>query len=327
MTKQKIIIDCDPGIDDTLALLYALKHPNLEVVAITIVAGNCPTDLGVKNTFTSLELLDRLDVPVYQGAATPLTRDYVSAQDTHGMDGLGENNFQLKHTPHVQEKSAEQFLADYFKAPKDTSIIALGPLTNIAKALELNPELGENCHRFVSMGGNFKSHGNCSPVAEYNYWCDPHAAQITFERLGRKVEMVGLDVTRHIVLTPNHLEYMSRINAEMTAFITKITRFYFDFHWEYEHIIGCVINDPLALAYFVNSEVCSGFDAYTDVVTDGIAIGQTVVDQYDFYHKPKNSTILTQVNPSLFWEDFLTVLLDAQKDIIQDDLKNLKLES
>ena len=139
--------------------------------------------------------------------------------------------------------------------------------------------------------------------------------------------MVGLDTTRHIVLTPNHLEYMSRINAEMTAFITKITRFYFDFHWEYEHIIGCVINDPLALAYFVNSEVCSGFEAYTDVVTDGIAIGQTVVDQYDFYHKPKNSTILTQVNPSLFWEDFLTVLLDAQKDIIQDDLKNLKLES
>ena len=86
MARQKIIIDCDPGIDDTLALLYALKHPQLEVVAITIVAGNCPTDLGVKNTFTTLELLNRLDVPVYQGANAPIKRDYVSAQDTHGME-------------------------------------------------------------------------------------------------------------------------------------------------------------------------------------------------------------------------------------------------
>ncbi len=325
--KQKIIIDCDPGIDDTLALLYALKHPKLEVVAITIVAGNCPTELGVKNAFKTLELLNHLDIPVYQGASQPLKRDYISAQDTHGMDGLGENYFQLKATYPVQEESAEVFLANYFKEACETSIIALGPLTNIAKALKINPSLGKHCRRFVSMGGNFKSHGNCSPVAEYNYWCDPHAAQLVFEQLSRKIEMVGLDVTRHIVLTPNHLEYMKRINAEMTDFVTKITRFYFDFHWEYEHIIGCVINDPLALAYFVNGDVCSGFNAYTDVVTDGIAIGQTVVDQYDFYHKPANSTILTHVNPSLFWEDFLTVLLDAQKDVIQHDLKMLSLES
>lgn len=325
MTK-KIIIDCDPGIDDTLALLYALKHPDLEVVAITIVAGNCPTELGVKNAFTSLELLNRLDIPIYKGADAPLKRDYVSAQETHGIDGLGENDFELKHTPCVQPESAEQFLADYFKTAQDTSIIALGPLTNIAKALKINPNLGKHCHRFVSMGGNFKSHGNCSPVAEYNYWCDPHAAQIVFEQLGCHIEMVGLDVTRHIVLRPNHLEYMKHINAEMTELITKITRFYFDFHWEYEHIIGCVINDPLALAHFINGDICSGFDAYTDVVTDGIASGQTIVDQYDFYHKPKNSTILTHVKPSLFWEDFLTVLLDAQKHVIQNDLNILSLE-
>ena len=143
MTRQKIIIDCDPGIDDTLALLYALKHPQLEVVAITIVAGNCPTDLGVKNTFTTLELLNRLDVPVYQGASAPIKRDYVSAQDTHGMDGLGETYFQLKGNHQAQEQSAESFLADYFKEPQNTSIIALGPLTNIAKALEINPNLGK----------------------------------------------------------------------------------------------------------------------------------------------------------------------------------------
>lgn len=321
MIKQKIIIDCDPGIDDTLALLYALKHPKLEVIAITIVAGNSPLELGVKNAFTVLEQLDRLDVPVYQGCRSPLKRDFISAQDTHGMDGLGENYFHLKEDYLTQEESAEEFLAHYFKEKSETSVIALGPLTNIARAIECNPNFGKNCSRFVSMGGSYKSHGNCSPVAEYNYWCDPHAAQLVFKKLGQKIEMVGLDVTRNIVLTPNHLEYMSRINAQMTEFITKITRFYFDFHWQYEHIIGCVINDPLAVAYFINAYICEGFDSYTEVVTDGIAMGQTIVDSFDFYHKESNSTILTTVNTNLFWIDFLTVILDAPKNIISNDLK------
>lgn len=325
MNKRDIIIDCDPGIDDTLALIYALKHPQLNVIAITIVAGNSPIDLGIKNAFTTLELLNRLDIPVYAGASKPLQREFVSAQDTHGMDGLGENNFNLKHEYTIQDIPAEEFLATHFQQKRHTSIIALGPLTNIAKAIQLNPQLGKHCERFVSMGGSFKSHGNCSPVAEYNYWCDPHAAQVVFEKLGSCIEMVGLDVTRQIVLTPNHLEYMNRMNDEMTNFISKITRFYFDFHWQYEHIIGCVINDPLAISYFIDNHICSGFDTYTNVVTEGIALGQTVIDQYNFYHKPANSYILTKVDTSLFWIDFLTTILDAQKDAISDDIKSLQL--
>lgn len=325
MNKRDIIIDCDPGIDDTLALIYALKHPQLNVIAITIVAGNSPIDLGIKNAFTTLELLNRLDIPVYAGASKPLQREFVSAQDTHGMDGLGENNFNLKYEYTIQDIPAEEFLATHFQQKRHTSIIALGPLTNIAKAIQLNPQLGKHCERFVSMGGSFKSHGNCSPVAEYNYWCDPHAAQVVFEKLGSCIEMVGLDVTRQIVLTPNHLEYMNRMNDEMTNFISKITRFYFDFHWQYEHIIGCVINDPLAISYFIDNHICSGFDTYTNVVTEGIALGQTVIDQYNFYHKPANSYILTKVDTSLFWIDFLTTILDAQKDAISDDIKSLQL--
>ena len=106
------------------------------------------------------------------------------------------------------------------------------------------------------MGGSFKSHGNCSPVAEYNYWCDPDGASLVYETLhqnGQKIHMVGLDVTRKIVLTPNLLEYMCRLNKETGEFVKKITKFYFDFHWEWEHIIGCVINDPLAVAYFIRN--------------------------------------------------------------------------
>ena len=105
-------------------------------------------------------------------------------------------------------------MADYFKEKTNTSVIALGPLTNIAFALKVNPNIGKHMDRFVSMGGTYKSHGNCSPVAEYNYWCDPEAASYVFENLKQTIEMVGLDVTREIVLTPTILEYCCQMNPE-----------------------------------------------------------------------------------------------------------------
>lgn len=323
--KRKIIIDCDPGIDDSLALLYAIQHPELEVLALTIVAGNVPVQLGVENAFKVLERLDRLDIPVYAGAEQPLVRDFVSAQDTHGMDGLGESGLARRTETAAQAQSASDFLADYFKNPQDTSIIALGPLTNIALALEKNPQLGQHCQRFVTMGGSYKSQGNCSPVAEYNYWCDPHAAQQVYARLQRKIEMVGLDVTRSIDLTPNLLEYMHFLNPQVADFVRRITRFYWDFHWEYEHIIGCVINDPLAIAHFLHPDLCQGFDSYVDVATEGIAIGQTLVDAYDFYRKPANAHILTEVDSRRFFRDFLAVLLEQPAEQIAADLEQLQL--
>ena len=323
--KRKVIIDCDPGIDDSLALLYALQHPDLEVVALTIVAGNVPVELGLENAFKILERLNRLDIPVYAGADKPLVRDFVSAQDTHGMDGLGESGITRSSSTQSQPQAAYDFLANYFQKNNDTSIIALGPLTNIALALRKNPNLGQHLNRFVSMGGSYKSHGNCSPVAEYNYWCDPHAAQETYGGLGKKIEMVGLDVTRKIVLTPNLLEYMRFINPDVADFIGKITRFYWDFHWEYEHIIGCVINDPLAVAHFLYENLCQGFDSFVDITTEGIAMGQTLVDAYHFYGKQANAKVLTQVNTHLFFQDFLSVILNSSKEIICQDLETLNL--
>lgn len=120
-------------------------------------------------------------------------------------------------------------------------------MTNLARLIQKDKEAFSCIEEIVSMGGSFKSHGNCSPVAEYNYWCDPDGASLVYETLhqnGQKIHMVGLDVTRKIVLTPDLLEYMCRLNKETGKFVKKITKFYFDFHWEWEHIIGCVINDP-----------------------------------------------------------------------------------
>lgn len=303
--KRKIIIDCDPGIDDTLALMLALSSPELEVIGITIVCGNVPTDIGAENALKVLKFMNRMDIPVYYGEELPLKREYVSAQDTHGMDGLGESNYPAVTEAEVK-KDAVNYLIHTLQTQKDVSIIAIGPLTNIAKALQKKEEVFENLDELISMGGSYKSHGNCSPVAEYNYWCDPDAAKYVYENLPKKIHMVGLDVTRKIVLTPNILEYMQILDKEKGEFIKRITGFYYDFHWKYERVIGCVINDPLAVAYFINRELCQGFDSYTTVETEGICIGQSIADAMDFWKKEPNSHVLTEVDPREFMTMFLT---------------------
>ena len=185
-------------------------------------------------------------------------------------------------------------------------------MTNLARLIQKDKEAFSCIEEIVSMGGSFKSHGNCSPVAEYNYWCDPDGASLVYETLhqnGQKIHMVGLDVTRKIVLTPDLLEYMCRLNKETGEFVKKITKFYFDFHWEWEHIIGCVINDPLAVAYFTDRDMCTGFDSFTAVETEGISIGQTVVDSMNFWKKEPNSHILTETDGKQFMKLFLSRIL------------------
>ena len=175
------------------------------------------------------------------------------------------------------------------------------------------------------MGGTFKSHGNCSPVAEFNYWCDPDAAAWVFEKLGTKIEMVGLDVTREIVFTPTILNYCQRLNPKMGNYLAEITQFYFDFHWKYERILGCVINDPLAVAYFIDPTLCQGFSSYGQIVPDGIAMGQSMIDQYHFQQQPANCHVLTTVDSQQFFVKFLSILLNVQIDEIERDFKNLRM--
>ena len=323
---HEVIIDCDPGIDDCLALLYALKSPQLQVKAICVVCGNVPTKIGVRNVFHCLAKCNRLDILVYVGADQPLVVDFTSAQDTHGMDGLGESQLasDVVDMP-IQSETAPAFYARIFAQPTQLSVIALGPLTNIALALELNPSIGSNMQRFVSMGGAYLSHGNCSPVAEYNYWCDPHAARAVYQNLNQTIEMVGLDVTREIVFTPNLLSYCQYVQPEMGTYLARLVQFYFDFHWQQEHILGCVINDPLAVAYFIQPQLCEGFTTFVDVETQGIARGQTLVDRHHFWQKKANAKVLTKVLPDQFFIQFLSVLLDAPASVIAEDLKLWKI--
>ena len=316
--KRKVIIDCDPGIDDSLALLLALNSPELDVLGITIVSGNVPANQGAKNALKVLKLLKREDIKVYIGESTPLVRELVTAEDTHGEDGLGETNYEEADVE--INYNGIDFILDSAKEG-DVSIIALGPLTNLAKALEKNPNSFNMINEIVSMGGAFRSHGNCSQVAEFNYWVDPHSVKNVFDKSKVPFSMVGLDVTREIVLTPNLIEVINQFGGEIGKFIVDITRFYVDFHWKQERTLGCVINDPLAVAYFIDRSICEGFTSYLDIVVDGIAMGQTLVDVGEFYRKEHNGLVLTKVDSKKFMEMFLYRLFPTNKKDIDLVLK------
>lgn len=307
--RKHVIIDCDPGIDDSLAIMLALSCEEINVVGITIVCGNAPVQMGFENVKKILKQMNRLDIPIYIGKDKPIKKEFINALDTHGKDGLGES-FLPKVNGYEQKMSAKEFMANTLNK-MTCSIIAIGPLTNVAELIAYDQAAFHKIDMLISMGGCYQSHGNCSPVAEYNYWEDPEAAKIVYEQMGlinKQIHMVGLDVTRKIVLTPNLLCYMERLDPVLGNFIRQITKFYFDFHWKQEHLIGCVINDPLAIAYFLVPSLCEGFQAYTAIETDGITRGESVVDAYHFYQKRANAYILTEVDVKGFFYLFFTKL-------------------
>lgn len=323
MDKRKVIIDCDPGIDDALAIILALKSKEIEVVGITTVSGNVESLQGAKNALKVLKLLGRLDIPVYLGEGKPVKRELVTAQDTHGEDGLGETFLEEVSSEYIRENGVD-FILNTLKNQENVSIIALGPLTNLCRAIEKDSETFHRVKEIVSMGGAYKSHGNCSPVAEFNYWVDPHGAREFLKKFNGEFTMVGLDVTREIVLTPNLREMIHQFKDEIGDFIYDITRFYVDFHWEQERTLGCVINDPLAVEYFINRELCEGFKAYVDIACEDISMGQSVVDVADFYKKRKNVFVLDKVNSKEFMVSFLNKIFPSHKEDIKNVLNNPK---
>ena len=323
MDKRKVIIDCDPGIDDALAIILALKSKEIEVIGITTVSGNVESLQGAKNALKVLKLLGRLDIPVYLGESKPIKRELVTAQDTHGEDGLGETFLEEVSSEYIRENGVD-FILNTLKNQENVSIIALGPLTNLCRAIEKDSETFHRVKEIVSMGGAYKSHGNCSPVAEFNYWVDPHGAREFLKKFNGEFTMVGLDVTREIVLTPNLREMIHQFKDEIGDFIYDITRFYVDFHWEQERTLGCVINDPLAVEYFINRELCEGFKAYVDIACEDISMGQSVVDVADFYKKRKNVFVLDKVNSKEFMVSFLNKIFPIHKEDIKNVLNNPK---
>ncbi|MBZ5961770.1 nucleoside hydrolase [Leuconostoc gasicomitatum] len=323
MRKQKVIIDADPGIDDSLALLVALRSPKLDVIGISIVEGNVPTIIGVQNALKVLREANRLDIPVFAGAEVPLKHEYVSAQDTHGEDGLGESHLERVTDAEPSQRDAQAGYAKLLSENEDVWFLALGPLTNVAIALQQQPGIWQQVSRLIVMGGADQTNGNTSPVAEYNFWVDPDAADYVFQNSPLNIELVPLDVTRKLEFTPNMLQMMQYLDAEKSKFVAQIMPFYFDFHWQQEHVLGAVINDPLVIIYALHPELVRSVNKYVTVVTDGIALGQSIVDRENFWQKKPNATILQAVDAKAVMSHIISGLLIRDAADIEKELDNI----
>ena len=314
---RKVIIDCDPGIDDSIALMLALASPELEILGITTISGNIEVNACTENAFQTLQLMGRADIPVYKGAAVPLKREFHDATDTHGEDGLGETRLPKTGLVAKEMKACDYMLEIIKKYPGEITLIALGPLTNVALAIRKDIETMKQVKEFIVMGGADQFHGNCSPVTEFNFWVDPEAAAEVFDSGFAKAKMVGLDVTHDIIFSPNLREVVNQIGGRKGKYIHDITRFYVDFHWVQERTLGCVINDPLVIAMLLDDNLITFDDAYVEIETEGIADGQSVCDAGGRHHQGKiNACIAHTVDTRRFFELLFTRLFpDRAEDI------------
>ena len=273
---KKIIIDTDPGVDDSMAILFAFNSPELEIVGLTSIFGNVHTEQGTQNALRLVEFAGQPAVPVAPGANVPLVipLEYV-ADFVHGADGMGNTN-PPPPQGHALDKPAAQFIAEMvMNNPGEITLVPLGPLTNLALALALEPRLVDHVAGVVLMGGAATVNGNVTPAAEANIIHDPHAADVVFTARW-PVTMVGLDVTMKTIMSQ---DYLASLKASRTGgFIYDISRFYQTFHEQYG-LKGIHTHDPSAVAYLIDPSLFKTERGAVRVITEGIAMGQTLMDR------------------------------------------------
>ena len=271
----RVVIDTDPGVDDALALLLAMRSPELKIEAITPVAGNVPLELSLPNALRMVEIAGRTDIPVAVGAKAPLLRRLVTAAYAHGENGLGGAVFPEPKIKPVAEPAAKFISQIVRKYPGEVTLITIGPLTNIATALNMDSELARMVKSLVMMGGSL-SGGNITPAAEFNVYVDPEAARIVFQS-GIPITMVGLDVTRKTSLTDEHVRILEAGQNPVSQAAAKIARNAINHNREQGFLVGPNMHDSLAVAGFLEPSLLKFQDYYVDVETTGeLTAGETL---------------------------------------------------
>jgi inosine-uridine nucleoside N-ribohydrolase len=267
-SAHRIIIDTDPGVDDAIAILLAVRSPELKVEAITPVAGNVPLDLTLPNAMKLLELAGRSDIPVAAGAASPLVRVLVTGKSVHGNNGLGGVELPEPKMHPVNETAPELIRRIVRANPGEISIVAVGPLTNVALALRSDPSLAQMIRSIIVMGGSL-SGGNVTPAAEFNFYVDPEAARIVFDS-GAPLTMVGLDVTNKALVRQEHLKVLDAVRTPVCDFAAKILRATMA-RWSKDGGQTVALHDPLTVASLIDPDILKFRDYYVLIETSGEA--------------------------------------------------------
>nr|WP_302980973.1 pyrimidine-specific ribonucleoside hydrolase RihA [Plesiomonas shigelloides] len=308
-----IIIDCDPGHDDAIALILALASPKLNVLAVTTSAGNQTPDKTLRNALRILTLLGRHDIPVAGGAPKPLLRELIIADNVHGESGLdGPALPEPGFAP--QALTAVELMAKTLRASTEpVTLVPTGPLTNIALLLSAHPELKAKIARIVLMGGS-AGPGNWTPAAEFNIYVDPEAAEMVFGA-GVPITMCGLDVTHAAQVMDEDIERIRAITNPIARTVAELLDFFMIYHrdpkWGF---VGAPLHDPCTIVWLLRPELFEGIECHVSVETQGqYTVGMTVVDRYRLSPHEPNATVLLGVERQGFI-DLLVEQLQAYSE-------------
>jgi purine nucleosidase len=297
MTPRPIIIDCDPGHDDALAILLALGSPDeLDVLAVTTVAGNVPLALTERNARKVVELAGRPDLPVHAGCDRPLLRDLVTAEYVHGRTGLDGVDLPEPSAPLAPAHAVDAIVGLLRKHPAGAiTLCPTGPLTNIALALQRAPDVAPRIKEIVLMGGAI-GEGNVTPAAEFNIYVDPHAAEVVFES-GVPLVMHGLDVTHQALVTPERLEAIRDLGTALSRAVVGLLGFYNIYDQTRRGRVGAPLHDPCVIAYLLSPALFRGRACHVAIETRGAhTLGRTVVDWSGRTGKAANAMVINEID-------------------------------
>lgn len=319
---KRILIDCDPGVDDALAILLAMKSPELCVEAITTVSGNVHVEQATDNLLMILGLLDISDYPlIAKGEAAPLVKPLINAEHVHGDDGLGNisklsnpdgSSCYLPAECDVSDISGVDLILKMVnRYPDELTIVALGPLTNISMAIRKEPEIMRKLKSIVLMGGAFREYGNVTTSAEFNVYVDPHAAHEVFSS-DISIHIAPLDVTHQVVLTGERLFGETEgCRDKISCFLRDSTKACMEFYRQHVGFYGLHIHDALPIGMLTHPGLFESVDAYVQVETEGsLTSGMTVADLRDSVpDKDPNASVCIKVDSDSFLRMFFSRVL------------------
>jgi inosine-uridine nucleoside N-ribohydrolase len=296
----KILIDCDPGHDDMMAIMLACAHPGeLELLGVTTVAGNQTGEKTWLNARKTLTLIGRTYVPAARGADRPLVREPTVAPEIHGVSGLDGANLPEPATEGLPVHAVDFILDALHASPDPVTLVPTGPLTNIALALLKDPAVASDIERIVLMGGAvFDS--NVTPAAEFNIYVDPEAAKVVFGS-GIPITMVGLDVTNKALFDFGDIERLAAMNGRVSRVVAPLLKFFAQANRDIFGFDGAPLHDALAVAHLIRPEVIKTRKLNVEIETDGeLTRGRTVADVYGITGKPANTDVALEVDNDLF---------------------------
>ncbi len=311
---RKIIIDTDPGQDDALALMTAFGSDKLDVLGVTCVAGNVPLNLTTENALKICELSGMEEIPVFRGSERPLKRKLVTAEHVHGKTGLDGTELHLKKKE-LEELDAVNFIIKSIleNNPKEITLCALGPLTNLANALIKKPEISELINEIVLMGGGFFEGGNITPAAEFNIYVDPEAAKIVLGS-GIKITMLPLDVTHKTLVDREFLQKLRSSGKKSASEAAKLLDFFERYDKQKYGSQGGPLHDPNVIVYLLEPSIYKGKLVNVDIeLESNLTRGMTVVDWWGVTDRQSNVYYINEVNRDAFFNRVLKNVLNLPK--------------